>query len=115
MTKEKEIKTYMEKLGISYEDAKQLWEDDQADFIGEEGEEMTKNAKELRRYEQGDKPRKKMEKERKVDTVKKFLLDCAVKGLMEEVSRIEYQNEVSISFVYNDENYSLKLTRHRKK
>ena len=56
-----------------------------------------------------------MEMTRKVDTVKKFLLDCAVKGLMEEVSRIEYQKEVSISFVYNNENYSLKLTRHRKK
>lgn len=113
--KEKAIKTYMEKLGISREEAGQLWEDDQADYIGEEGEEMTKNAKELRRYEKGKTSRKKMEKTRKVDTVKKFLLDCAVKGLMEEVSRIEYQNEVSISFVYNDENYSLKLTRHRKK
>ena len=93
--KEKVIKNYMKKLNISREDAEQLWEDDQADFIGEEGEEMTKNAKELRRYEKGKTSRKKMERIRKVDTVKKFLLDCAVKGLMEEVSRIEYQNEVS--------------------
>lgn len=115
MNKEQQINDYMKKLGCSREEAEQLWEDDQADFIGEEGEEMTKNAKELRRYEKGKTSRKKMEKTRKVDTVKKFLLDCAVKGLMEEVSRIEYQNEVSISFVYNDENYSLKLTRHRKK
>lgn len=105
----------MEKLNISREEAEQLFEDDADDYIGEQGEEMTANAKNLRRYEQGDKPRKKAEKVRKVDTVKKFLLDLAVKGLMEEVSRIEYQNEVSVSFVYNDDNYSLKLTRHRKK
>ena len=108
--KEKVIKNNMKKLNISREDAEQLWEDDQADFIGEEGEKMTENAKELRRYDKGKTSRKKMEKTRKVDTVKKFLLDCAVKGLMVEVSRIEYQNEVSISFVYNNENYSLKLT-----
>ena len=43
--KEKAVKTYMEKLGISREDAEQLWEDDQADYIGEEGEEDTKREK----------------------------------------------------------------------
>lgn len=113
--KEKTIKTYMEKLGISHEDAEQLWEDDQANLIGDEGEKMTKNAKKIRRYEKGESSRKKMEKTRKVDTVKKFLLDCAMKGLTEEVSKVEYHNEVSISFVYNDENFSLKLIRHNKK
>lgn len=112
--KEKEIRKYMEKLGISYEEAEQLWEDDQEDYIGEEGEQMTQKAKENRRYEKGDKSkRKKSTRERKVDTVKKHLLDLAVNGLAEDVQRIEYQNEVSISFVYNGENYSLKLTRHR--
>ena len=35
--KEKEIRKYMEKLGISYEEAEQLWEDDQEDYIGEAG------------------------------------------------------------------------------
>lgn len=113
--KEKAIKTYMEKLDISREDAEQLWEDDQADFIGEEGEEMTKNAKELRRYEKGKTSRKKMEKTRKVDTIKKHLFDLVINGIAEEVEQIERHNEVSIAFVYNDENYSLKLTRHRKK
>ena len=112
--KEKAIKTYMEKLGVSREDAEQLWEDDQADFIGEEGEEMTKNAKDLRRYEKGKTSRKKMEKERKVDTIKKHLFDLVINGIAEEVEQIERHNEVSIAFVYNDENYSLKLTRHRK-
>lgn len=113
-TKEKEIRKYMEKLGISYEEAEQLWEDDQEDYIGEAGEEMTAKAKELKRYEKGDSSkRKKSTRERKVDTVKKHLLDLAVNGLVADVQQIEYQNEVSISFVYNGDNYSLKLTRHR--
>ena len=114
MTKELQIKNYMEKLGLSYEEAEQLWKDDQDDFIGEEGEQMTAKAKELKRYEKGNiSNRKKSTRERKVDSVKKHLLDLAVNGLVEDVQQIEYQNEVSISFVYNGENYSLKLTRHR--
>ena len=112
--KEKAIANYMEKLKISREDAEQLWEDDQADYIGEEGEKMTENAKDLRRYEKGKTSRKKMAKERKVDTIKKHLFDLVINGIAEEVEQIERHNEVSIAFVYNDENYSLKLTRHRK-
>ena len=113
--KEKTIQNYMKKLNISREDAEQLWEDDQADYIGEEGEKMTENAKELRRYVKGNSSRKKMVKERKVDTIKKHLFDLVINGIAEEVEQIERQNEVSIAFVYNNENYSLKLTRHRKK
>lgn len=112
--KEKAIKNYMEKLKISREDAEQLWEDDQADYIGEEGEKMTENAKELRRYEKGKSSRKKVVKERKVDTIKKHLFDLVINGIAEEVEQIERHNEVSIAFIYNNENYSLKLTRHRK-
>lgn len=112
--KEKAIKNYMEKLKISREDAEQLWEDDQADYIGEEGEKMTENAKELRRYEKGKSSRKKVVKERKVDTIKKHLFDLVINGIAEEVEQIERHNEVSIAFVYNNDNYSLKLTRHRK-
>ena len=49
MDKEKQILSYMNSLKISREEAEQLWEDDQADYIGEEGEEMTKKAKEIKR------------------------------------------------------------------
>lgn len=113
MTKEQAIKTYMENLGLSKEDAEQLWLDDQEDYIGEEGEQMTEKAKEQKRYEKAKGKNIKSTRERKVDTVKKFLLDLAVDGLKSDVDRIEYQNEVSISFQYNGDNYSLKLTRHR--
>ena len=114
MTKEKEIRKYMEKLGISYEEAEQLWEDDQEDYIGEEGEAMTKKAKEIKNYTQSDKTkRKKSTRERKVDHVKRYLLELAETGLDGFVENVEYQNEVSISFDYEGEHYSLKLTRHR--
>ena len=112
--KEKEIRKYLDKLGISYEEAEQLWEDDQEDYIGEAGEEMTAKAKELKRYEKGDvSKRKKSTRERKVDSVKKYLLELAESGLNGFVENVEYQNEVSISFDYEGEHYSLKLTRHR--
>ena len=114
MTKEQQIKSYMEKLGISYEDAEQLWKDDQEDYIGEEGEQMTAKAKEIKRYEKGNiSNRKKSTRERKVDTVKKYLLELCENGLNGFVENVEYQNEVSISFDYEGEHYSLKLTRHR--
>lgn len=111
--KEKAIQTYMKKLNISHEEAEQLWEDDQEDYIGEEGEKMTENAKKLKRYEKGENARKKSTRERKVDTVKKYLLDLIVEGLKGSVEWIEYQNEVSISFKYGEDNYLLKLIRHR--
>ena len=113
MTKEKEIRKYMEKLNISYEEAEQLWEDDQEDYIGEEGEQMTEKAKALKRYEKADTKRKKSTRERKVDHVKRWILEQAESGLDGFVENVEYQNEVSISFDYEGEHYSLKLTRHR--
>ena len=48
MDKEKIIKDYMKKLGISREEAEQLYEDDLEDFIGEEGEAMTEKAKAIK-------------------------------------------------------------------
>lgn len=113
MTKEQTIEKYMEKLNISYQEAEQLWEDDQEDYIGEEGEKMTENAKSLKRYEKSDKVRKKSTRERKVDHTKRYLLELAETGLDGFVENVEYQNEVSISFTYEGEKFSLKLTRHR--
>ena len=75
MNKEQAIEQYMKSLDISREEAEQLWEDDQADYIGEEGEEMTAKAKQIRRYEQADKPRAKAPREKKLDEDVQMLLD----------------------------------------
>lgn len=115
MTKEQEIQKNMKVLGISREEAEQLWEDDQNDFIGEEGEEMTRKAKEVKRYEKRDKPRAKAKKERKVDENKKLILDKLHKALETFVKITNVKTETEISFVYNDEEYTLKLTKHRPK
>ena len=114
MTKEQEIQKHMKVLGISREEAEQLWEDDQNDFIGEEGEEMTRKAKEIKRYEKGDKPKAKAKKERKVDENKKLILGKLHKALETFVKITNVKTETEISFVYNDEEYTLKLTKHRK-
>lgn len=115
MTKEQQIENYMKSLKISREEAEQLWEDDQEDFIGEEGEEMTRKAKEVKRYEKGDKPRAKAKKERKIDENKKYLLDIVHKALEPFVKVTEIKTETEIKFVRNDEEYTIKLTKHRPK
>lgn len=114
MTKEEQIKSYMTKLKISREEAEQLWEDDQEDYIGEVGEEMTKKAKEIKRYEKADKPKSKSKKERKIDENKLLILDKLHKTLETFVKITNRKTETEISFVYNDESYTLKLTKHRK-
>ena len=115
MTKEQEIQKNMRVLGISREEAEQLWEDDQKDYIGEAGEEMTKKAKEIKRYETSEKAKSKSKKERKVDETKKFLLELVAEALKGQVKITNVKTETEISFVHNDENYTLKLTKHRPK
>lgn len=115
MNKEQTIQNYMKSLGISREEAEQLWEDDQEDYIGEAGEEMTKKAKEIKRYEKADKPSKPKKKERKIDENKKLILDKLHKTLETFVKITNVKTETEISFVYNDEEYTLKLTKHRPK
>ena len=114
MTKEQQILSYMEKLKISRAEAEQLWEDDQEDYIGKDGEEMTRKAKEVKRYEKADKPKSKSKKERKIDENKKLILDKLHKTLETFVKITNVKTETEISFVYNDEEYTLKLTKHRK-
>lgn len=112
--KEKEILTYMEKLGISREEAEQLWEDDHEDYVSPEMAEMERKAKQIKRYEKAEKPRKKTTKERKVDEEKKrFLNDykTLTEGLGGIVTAVK--NEAEFSFTYNENSYTLKLIKHR--
>lgn len=114
MTKEQQIEKYMKSLEISREEAEQLWEDDQEDFIGEEGEQMTAKAKEIRRYEQAEEKKERKPRERKVDEDKLFIF-TKVKDLFEELelAEISLKTETEISFLFNGASYSLKLTKHR--
>ena len=114
MTKEQEIKNYMKNLDISKEEAEQLWEDDHADYVSPEMAEMERKAKQIKRYEKSDTPRKKTVKERKVDEEKKHILRCAkvlVEGLGATVTAVK--NEAEFSFTFNENSYTLKLIKHR--
>ena len=85
----------------------------------EEAEEMAEmeiKANGNRRYEKSDKPRKKSTRERKVDPIKKHILDCCrilLEGMDADILNIKTETE--ITFLFDNEEYSLKLIKHRKK
>lgn len=99
---EKLIQEIMKDLECSREDA-------------EEVAKMEMKAKGLKRYEQAEKPRKKAERERKVDENKKKLLELCKNAIDDYVFSLITKTETEISFVYNDEKYTLKLIKHRQK
>lgn len=111
--KEKEILTYMEKLGISREEAEQLWEDDHEDYVSPEMAEMERKAKQIKRYEKADAPRKKSTKERKVDNDKKYLLELLISAINEQNCIDSVKNEAEFSFTFNENSYTVKLIKHR--
>lgn len=113
MDKEKSILNYMEKLHISREEAEQLYNDDLADYIGEDGEQMQEKAKAVKNYTQGEKPKRKNSKERKIDTEKLEILK-RIKCLLEGFGySVELEKEVALHFKMNGSEYSLKLIKHR--
>lgn len=113
MTREQQIENFMKKLDLTRAEAIELLGDDENDFIGEQGEEMTKKAKEIKRYEKADKPRAKTQKERKIDYEKQSLLNLIDKGLRETVLDRQRKTETEISFKYGGNAYTVKLIKHR--
>ena len=118
MDKEQQIAHYMKSLEISREEAEQLWEDDQADYIGEQGEQMSENAKKLRRYEKSDEKKERKPREKKIDTEKVEIieyLNCALskseKIIFDNLMVKNEQKEITFKISSNE--YSLTLTKHR--
>ena len=126
MDKEKMIADYMKKLGISREEAEQLYEDDLEDYIGEEGEAMTQKAKAYQHRESGEKKRAKSTRQPKIDELKVSILEyiadkmASRHGLIEEdewdFDEIFIKNpQKEITFLVDNCEYSLTLTKHRPK
>lgn len=107
----------MKSLDITEEEAKQLIADDEEDFIGEDGERMEEKAKHIKRYEKADTLKKKLKapKERKVDENKAYIMGILHKALENVVKITKVQTETEINFVHNDEEYTVKIIKHRKK
>ncbi len=111
------IDDYCDKLGCSiYEACELILEEsgkiEESAEVKAEIDKRTKNAP--KRYEKGDKTRKPMVKERKVDKVKGWLI-ANTKELMETLgaTELEVKTETELSFVYEGESYTFKLTKHR--
>lgn len=104
----------MKWLKIPYEEAYQLALDDLSDEMLPEQKELTEKAKQNlpRHYETSTKERKKSNKVRKVDTVKKVLLDLILDALQDTVKITNILNELAADFEYNGESYTVKITRH---
>lgn len=114
MTREEEIKRYMEKLEISREEAEQLWQDDHDEVVTPEMAEMERKAKKIKRYEKSDTPRKKAERTRKVDAEKYFLLNLLYNSLKaDELELGAKKNEAEFNFTYKGQDFTVKLIKHR--
>lgn len=109
-----DINKLKNQLELSTEEAIETWLFDHDYVDDEEVDEMTKKAKEIRRYEKADKERKKVVRERKVDAEKGGLL-TAIKTAVEAFGGIvsSVKNEAEFSFTYNGNSYTVKLVKHR--
>ena len=126
MDKEKIIKDYMKKLGISREEAEQLYEDDLEDFIGEEGEAMTEKAKAIKIRGDSEEKKKKTTRQPKIDELKVSILQyiadrmqsrhCCIEEDEWDFDKIFIKNpQKEITFTVDDCEYSLTLIKHRPK
>ena len=114
MTKTQAIQKYMNKLGLTEEEALELWLDEQNDNLPELTAEQKAVVKEMtqadRKIETA--PRKR---ERKPDEDKRILIsalyDCLLDGA-EEVSVVNPERE--IEFIFNGVKYRLTLSKPRK-
>lgn len=112
-----ELENSMKTLKISKEEAIELWLDDNDYTTNEVVEELSEKAKKnIKRYEQSDKKRKPSTKERKVDEEKKKFLEgfrIFVEGCGGRLTN--KKNEAEFSFTYGENDYTVKLVKHRAK
>ena len=112
--KEKEILKHMAVLGLTREQAEQLWLEDNSNEVLLEVAEMEQKAKECkRRYEVSDKPRKKATKERKVDENKLAIIQTIISALSLDYSILEVKTETEIRLTDGTDTYTVKLVKHR--
>jgi len=108
-----EIANSVKLLGISQQEAIEMWLDDNDYTTNEEVETLTEKAKEVKRYEKSDKPRTKTEKTRKVDSEKKTLLDTLMDAIRPRANITTVKNEAEFSFTLGANKYTVKLVKHR--
>lgn len=120
MVNEKLIKSHMEKLGISREEAIQLIEDDKAIDKGAKMFELTKEqeqASKKARQTTGKVEKKTVKREKKADNEKSEIMSAIndLLGSMEEVDNLEKVNEErETTFTFNGRKFKIVLSAPRK-
>ena len=115
---DKEVDKLVDTLEISIADACELWLADNGKIVNEEQEKANKLAETApRRYEQSATPRKKVKKERKIDENKAEILDLIRKAFDNhpDIDITGQKTETELYLEYENEKYTVKLTKHRPK
>jgi len=113
-----EIKRNQKEMELSEEDAARMFFEDW-EYIPAGSKvkiERVPDLQQKKEYAKSEKTRKNTPKERKVDATKgRILKDCKVllEGLGAEITNMKTETEVS--FIFEGESYTLKLTKHRQK
>ena len=113
---DKDIEKCMTLLGISRDDAIQMWLEDEGYLENEVVEELTEKAKvnKVSRDAKSDKKRKPSSRVRKVDEEKKYLLDLLMSAVNTDGNIINsIKTETEFSFTVGENSYSVKLIKHR--
>lgn len=116
---EKDIQKTMAKLDLTREEAiAMLQEDEEIDkmSIKEVQSDLSKEQKQAIKTASstGSRKRTSVKRERKIDPVKKELINCIrvlLEGMTANVEPL--QNETDLHFIYKNESYSIKLIKHR--
>lgn len=115
---DKEVDKLIDVLGISIAEAAELWLTDNGKIVNEEQEKANKQAETApRRYEHSTNSRKKSTKERKVDENKAEILNLIQKSLENhpDIVITGQKTETELYFEYENDKYTVKLTKHRPK
>lgn len=115
---DKEVDKLVDALGISMAEAAELWLTDNGKVVNEEQEKANKQAESApRRYEHSTNSRKKVKKERKIDYNKADLLQIIKDAFLNEpeLTVTSQKTETELHFTYYNEEYTVKLTKHRPK
>lgn len=109
--KEIYINKYMKNLGLTREEAEEMWLDEQADNLPELTAEQKAVEKEMRQADRAKEtaPRKR---ERKPDAAKRQLIDWLADTIGE--AAIITNPEREIEFMFNGNHYRLTLSKPRK-
>lgn len=115
---DKEVDKLVDALEISMAEAAELWLTDNGKVVNEEQEKANKQAEKApRRYEHSTNSRKKSTKERKIDYNKADLLQIIKDAFLNEpeLTVTGQKTETELHFTYYNEEYTVKLTKHRPK